>query len=184
MTASTNVTVQKMELTPQRVTFDGADLGGTLDGVEITPEISKGEIKADQTGTTVRDRRINGIALKIKTKIAEIRDPAVWAKVFPSADYVDSGGDKAIQFGLPIGRSDLDNAKLLQLHPVVLDDSDLSQDHNFYAAYPEEVSAIKYGPEEQSGLEITWNAYLITGGTEAAGGYKLYRFGDPDVVIP
>lgn len=180
MTATVSVTESSMELTPQRVTLGGVDLGGTLDNVVVDFSYSKGEIKADQFGTTVLDRRVNGIAAKVTLKIAQVRDAEVWSEIFPNANYADVGGDKAIEFRLPIGASDLDNAVLLNLHPVVVDDSDVSQDHNFYLAFPEEVSQITYGPEEQSGLQMVFNVYRqVTGGVS-----RWYRFGDPTVVVP
>ncbi len=180
MVATVNVTENSMELTPQRVTLNGVDLGGTLDNVVVDLSYSKGEIKADQFGTTVLDRRVNGIAAKVTFKIAEVRDSAIWAQIFPNADYAVSGLNSAIEFRLPIGASDLDNAVPLVLHPVVTDDAELNQDHTFYLAFPEEVSQITYGPEEQSGLQMVFNVYRqVTGGVS-----RWYRFGNPSVVIP
>lgn len=180
MTATTNVTESKMELTPMRVTFDGNDLGGTLENVVIDLSYSKGEIKADQFGTTVLDRRVNGLVAKVTTKITEVRDPETWSRIFPNFTYHEVGADKAVEMSLPIGASDLDNSALLTLHPIVLDDADTSQDHHFYLAFPEEVSQITYGPEEQSGLQVIWNVYRqVTGGIS-----RWYRYGDADVGGP
>lgn len=175
MSGSTNVTATNMELTPQRVTWGGNDLGGTLENVQIDVEYSKGEIKADQFGTTVLDRRLNGIMVKVTTKLAEVRSTTTWAKVFPNAVT----GSGAIEFRLDMGSSDAVQAQTLLLHPLALDDSDTSQDHKFYAAFPSEVSSIVYGPEEQSALQVIWNVYpYVTGGVT-----KWYRYGDQSVSI-
>ncbi len=174
--ATTDVTVENLELTPQRVTFDGVDLGGTLDNVGLEIEYMKAELFADQFGKSVEDRRINGVKITVKTKIAEVRDPDVWAKVFPHATLITNGPNKAVEFRYPIGASDLDVAAVLTLHPVVKPDGEVDQDHTFWKATPAEVSPITYGPEEQSGLEVTWNCYreTLVDGTD-----RIYRFGDP-----
>lgn len=170
---SSNVQVNKLELTPQRISLNGVDLGATLENVEVTLEVQKAELKADQTGVTVRDRRISGISVSLKTKLAQTQDVETWAKAFPSF----SKGVAAIEGRLQIGRSDTEFAGEMILHPLNRADSDKSQDLLFFAVQASEMSGITYGPEEQSALEITWNAYIT--GSNA----KIFRFGDPDEVI-
>lgn len=177
MAASTNVVVSNLELTPQRVKWNGVDIGGTTGNVQVEWKYQKGEIKADQLGTSVLDRRITGFEAKVTTEIAEIRDIDAWAVMFPSATVVTSGGDTAIKFNLPIGHSDRDNARQLNLHPIVAGDADVANEHTFYLAYPSEESEITYSPGEQAKAKIVWNVYPVLTGTEG----QWYQFGDPTV---
>lgn len=176
--ASLDIKVEKLELTPQKVSWNGVDLGATLDGVTIEIKYMKGEIKADQYGVTVLDRRLNGTEITVTTALGQVRDPLFWSKVFPSAQYATSGMDKSLTFNQETGRSDRDNAQVLVLHPVVLDDTDVSQDHTFYLAHPSEESSIAYGPEDQSKAELVFNIYpqILTGD---GGSLQFYRFGTP-----
>jgi hypothetical protein len=172
--ATATITTNKMELTPQRVTFNSIDLGGTLGNVLVEVKTSKGEIKADQYGNSVIDRRNNGMEIKVTLELAEVRDITKMSYVFPSATLATSGSDKSLTFYAKIGASDLDAAQLLNLHPIVLDDSDVTQDHNFYKAYPSEESSITYGPEKQSSAKLVFHVYPLISGTSDP---KWYKFG-------
>lgn len=178
--ASLGVVVENMELTPMRVKWGGVDIGGTLDNVELSVEYSKGEIKADQYGETIMDKRLKGTVIGVKMALAEVRDPTHWSYVFPSAELATSGSLKSITFRQNTGRSDRDNAKILQLHPVVLPDSDVSEDHVFNLAHPNEKSGIVYGPKDQSKLKLEFDIYglILTGD---GGRLEFYRFGTQSV---
>ncbi len=164
MTATFALKPEKMELTPQRVKWGGVDLGGTLGGVTIEPKYSKGEIKADQSGTTVLDRRLNGFECKVSLELAEVRDIEKLATLFPNA--VLNMANDGITFGLPIGNSDLDQAQELNLHPIVADDSDTSTDWTFFKAFPSEESSFVYGPEEQVKAKLVFNIMPLISGTD------------------
>lgn len=111
--SSAVVTTNKMELTPMRVSFNGVDLGGTLDNVVVSVEISKAEIKADQSGETVRDRRVSGQVYKVTTTLTQIKDKDIWKVPFPSMNEVVSGLNKAIYVDAQIGKGDLAAAGVL-----------------------------------------------------------------------
>lgn len=179
-----DVTTSNMELTPCRVSFKppGAtgyiDLGGTLDNITITSKYMKSEIKADQSGETVRDRRVSGIEVSVTTSIAEINLLDNWEYVFPHATRI-TGGTGAIEFRQNIGDSDLSNAGELLLHPLSLPDSDTSKDHLFYKACSNAESEIVFSPTEQTKLNIVWNVLpdeSVTGQSE-----RFYRFGDGSI---
>ena len=77
MSSYATVTPGNMELTPCRVKFKGpgalsfVDLGGTLGNVNVKFKFEKADIKADQFGSTVLDRRVKGIMGTIETELAE-----------------------------------------------------------------------------------------------------------------
>ena len=174
------VTTSTMELTPMRVTYNGIDLGGTLANCVVTAKYSKSEIKADQSGTTVRDRRVSGIEVTVTTEIAEIQNKDRWKVVFPHATKVGTGVGSlaAIEFSQNIGDGDLTNAATLVLHPLSKADADLSSDYKFYKAVASAESSITYGPTEQARLKIVWNILP----DESATPNKFFRYGDPTIV--
>ena len=152
------VSTSKMELTPMRVKFNGVDLGGTLGNVSVNVEFVKSEIKADQSGETVRDRRTSGLNISVVTELTQIKDKAKWKAVFPHADLVTDGfGNQMMFFKNIIGDSDLVRSFPLILHPLSLPDIDLSGDYKFYLACADAKSEVVYGPKDQTRLKITWN---------------------------
>lgn len=164
-TSSAVVSTPNMELTPMRVSFKGpgagsfVDLGGTLGNVKVMVEFKKAEIHADQSGKTVRDRRVSALNISVETELAQIRDKNIWKTVFPHGQLVTDGitGHQMIYFVNQIGDSDLANSGQLKLHPLSLLDSDLSGDYLFYLACADAKSEVVYGPEEQTKLKVIWN---------------------------
>jgi hypothetical protein len=148
-----------MELTPMRVKYKGADLGGTLGNVAVHIEYVKAEIKADQSGETVRDRRTSGLNISVVTELTQIKDKNVWKTVFPHASLVTDPvtSKQQIYFMNNIGDSDLAQAGDLVLHPLSLSDTDLSGDYKFFLACADAKSEIVYGPKDQAKLKVTWN---------------------------
>jgi hypothetical protein len=169
-----------MELSPMRVTFDGSDLGGTLANVVISAKYSKANILADQSGSTVRDRRVSGIEITVTTEITEVQFKNNWKVVFPHATKLGTGNTTlaAIDFKDAIGDSDLSHAKTLVLHPLSKADADLSSDYTFFKAVASAESSITYGPNDQARLKIVWNILP----DESVTPNKFFRYGDPAVV--
>lgn len=171
------VTTSSMELTPMRVTFDGVDLGGTLGNVVISAKYMKANLMADQSGQTVRDRRVSGIEITVTTELSEVLNKDNWKVVFPHATLLPAG-TAAIEFSQNIGDSDLSNALELVLHPLSKADGDLTSDYTFYKACASAESSVTYGPTEQARLKIVWNILP----DESAVPNKFFRYGDPAVV--
>ena len=146
-----------LELTPVRVTYKGVDLGATLGNATLSLEVEKGELKADQLGSTVIDRRISGHKMTVSTELAEIRLKDNWKVVFPWLNLVTSGPNKALFANSQIGRSDQSDAGALILHPLSLADADKAGDYNFYKAICEGKAELVYGPGEQVKLKATFN---------------------------
>jgi hypothetical protein len=166
-----------MELTPCRVTFDGVDFGGTLGNVVVSFKYDKAEIKADQLGTTVLDRRVSGMMTQITTEFAEIQNKDKFKQAFPNLDLVTSGPNKLLRMANKLGSSDYDLSKVLILHPLSKADADLSQDWKFFKATPSEESEITFSPTDQMRAKIVWNIYPDQG----VSGYPMWVKGDPAV---
>lgn len=184
MPSSATVTTSSMELSPMQVKYGTAlsevDLGGTLGNVVITAKYAKSNILADQSGSTVRDRRVSGMEVTVTTEIAEIQNKDVWKVVFPHATKVGTGTGSlaAIDFKDAMSDSDLANAKQLVLHPLSRASGDESGDYVFFKAVASAESSITYGPTEQARLKIVWNILP----DESVTPNKFFRFGDKDVV--
>jgi len=174
------VNSSSMELTPMKVSFKGPgaltaiDLGGTLSNVVIETKYEKADIKADQLGSTVLDRRVKGLQVTVTTEIAEIQNKDLWKVVFPHATQV-STGTAAMKFNSAVGDSDLGNAGELTLHPLSKATGDVTTDYHFFKACASAESSITYGPDKQATLKIVWNILPDTSVTPA----KFYQYGDP-----
>lgn len=177
------VATQNMELTPMRVSFGTAgsevDLGGTLGNVVVSVSYNKAEILSDQSGKTVRDRRVSGQIYTVTTELTEIKNKDIWKIVFPHAKEIVSGGNKMIYFDASIGDSDLANAKSLILHPLSLPNADLSGNYKFFKACASAESEITYGPEEQARLKIVWNILP----DDSVQPERFFIHGDPGIGI-
>lgn len=176
-TSSAVVTTNKMELTPMRVSYNGVDLGGTLGNVVVSTKYTKAEIKADQSGETVRDRRTSGVSIQVTTELTEIRNKDIWKVVFPHAREVVSGLNKQIYWEQNIGDSDLANSNILVLHPLSLANADLSGDYKFFLACSSAESEITYSPNEQGKLKIVWNILPDT----TTSPERFFVHGDPTI---
>jgi hypothetical protein len=182
--SSATVTTTNMELSPMRVSYGVAgsevDLGGTLGNVLLDVKYMKSDLRADASGSTVRDRRISGMEFKVTTELSEIQSKSTWGVVFPHATKIGTGVGSlsAIRFDDAMGGSDLAVAKQLILHPLSKADADKSTDYTFFKAVASEESAITYGPTEQSRLKIVWNILP----DESVVPNRFFRFGDTTIV--
>jgi hypothetical protein len=133
------------------------DLGGTLGNIIVTPKYGKAEIKADQFGNTVLDRRVSGFECMITTELAEVANKDIWKVVFPHATETGTGTTGSMSFISNVGDSDLANSQVLTLHPLSNASGDTSHDYTFYKAVASAESTIEYSPTGQSKLKIVWN---------------------------
>lgn len=177
------VTTSNMELSPMRVSYGASgselDLGGTLGNVVISAKYSKSNIMADQSGTTVRDRRVSGMEVTVTTELTEVANKDEWLVVFPHATKNGSGTGTAASFNFldNMGSGDQSNAKRLILHPLSKADSDKTTDYLFYKAIASADSTITYGPTEQARLKIVWNILPDDSVTPN----RFFKYGDPTI---
>lgn len=171
------VTPANMELSPCQVTFNSVDLGGTLGNVTIIPKYSLSEIKADQYGSLVLNRKVSGLDIQVKTELAETKLKDNWSVIFPFGTMHTSGGNKAMQLDSQVGMDQLTYAHQLTLHPLAAASGDVTTDHTFFKACADAASQLVLGPTEQHKLPITWNVLPDTTQTPP----RLYRFGDTTI---
>ncbi len=158
------IDVDNLELTPMEVSFKGPSdidyvkLGATLDNVVIANKYSKSEMKADQFGDTVLNRKVSGCNIMVTTSLAELLNKDLLKVMFPHGTLV-STGTKLFKFVTNVGDSDRDNAGALRLHPLSKSSTDVSEDWNFPVACASAESEFTYGPTEQLKGKIVWNIY-------------------------
>jgi hypothetical protein len=169
----------KMELTPMRVSFkapgagSAVDLGGTLSNCVVEVKYEKAEIKADQMGSTVLDRRVKGLVMTVTTELTQVQDKLnVWKTVFPHGTLGNSNA--TMDFKSMVGDGDLSNAGELTLHPLSQPDATKTFDWTFYKACASAESTITYGPDKQATLKVIWTVLPDTSVTPA----KFARHGD------
>src|SRR3989304_576175 len=103
------VTPTNFELSPGRITLGGSDLGGTVGGIKVSIATKKAELKCDQFGETVINRKESGMEIKVECVLAEISDIDKWVAAFPNLDKVGSGPYGGY-LKANIGKSDLGEA--------------------------------------------------------------------------
>jgi hypothetical protein len=167
----------QFELTPCRVTYKGVDLGATLGNVVVKIEESLSELKSDQLGSTIIDKKVSGFKVTIETELAEIQLKDNWKVVFPSHKLVTSGSDKIFYFDSTIGSSMRDLAGQLVLHPLSKVNADKSADILVWLATAEGKADISFSPSDQQKLKVTWSMYPDF--TTSPPRFMLY--GDPAV---
>jgi hypothetical protein len=182
-----SVDTTKMELTPVRVMFQGpsdlapSDVGGTLGNVTITAKYGKAELKADQFGDTVLDRRVNSIVLQVTTEFTQIQKKDLFRIIFPHGSKIDGtggySGQDAFDWNSAIGDGDLVNSGLLILHPLSKPDTDKTTDWAFYKACAAAESEFVYGPNDQVRAKVVWNIMPDTSVTPP----RFARYGDKDL---
>lgn len=171
------ITPGNLELTPMRVKFNGVDLGATLEGVTVAVNYKTSDLMADQFGTTRIDSRVSGKEFSVKMILAEVGKKENWKIAFPHAKMITSGGNKMMYFDMAIGDSMLARAQVLLIHPLSKDDADLAGDFSFYKAVCKSASEVKYGPEDQVGLEVEFSIFPDTSVSPA----RFFVHGDPSL---
>jgi hypothetical protein len=149
------------ELTPCRVNFKGVDLGATLGNVKVVVKDKLSDLKADQLGSTVINRKNSGFECTVETSIAESQAKSNWKVIFPAHHLVTdpNTGKQNVYFDSQVGASQTDFSGPLILHPLSRPNSDLSGDVMIYLATANGASEYEFGPEKQIAMKIHWDMY-------------------------
>lgn len=162
----------------------GDDYLGLLDGdVEVAFEESLLEVTAHQTGVTLLADLRQGTIATINLTLKECDLPNL-KKIFSKASggsYTPSGGTELFGWGVSRqGLSTLLQSRRLIMHPVAVDDADLSQDLCFWKAYPLPDTLVFSG-ENPKTLGVSFKTYIDTGKPEAI---RQFAFGDWSQLVP
>ena len=170
-----NINPTNFELSPCRVTYGGVDIGATLGNVAVKTKTALSDLKSDQLGSTIIDKRVSGHSFTIETEFAEVLLKQNWKILFPMNKFVQQGSSTLFYFDSAIGFSQRGAAKMLTLHPLSRDNSDLSEDFNVYLATAQGQADFTLSPSEQVKMKCVWDVYPDFT-TQPA---RFYSFGDP-----
>lgn len=158
------VDVQTMELTPCIVKFkkpgdvNYTDLGGTLGNVKVKVKYDLADIKADQFGTTVLDKKVSGFMCTVETELTQVKDISLLKVIFPHATFEPTGTTR-LDFNTNVGDAQSLSAGELILHPQSAGALDISHDWTFWKVVATAESEINFSPTEQQKCKIVWQAY-------------------------
>lgn len=166
------------ELTPCRVNYKGVDLGATLGNVKVIIKEELADLKSDQLGKTVIDRKVSGFNCHVETSIAENQNKNNWKVIFPAHKLITNNiGQKQFYFDSTVGFSMADLAGPLILHPLSRVNSDLSGDFLIYLATANGSSEYEFGPDKQIAMKIHWDMYPDFTTSPP----RFLLFGDPSI---
>lgn len=171
--------ISKVEIVgPCKITFNGVDMGHTLDGVELTAERDFKRVITDKAGDTPIDYVLTGNRLKLKFKLAQTEWDQ-WNMAIPETSSYDGAGIKdRNDFGADAGASLRGEGFQLVIHPLKNVATDLSDDVTIYKAVSTDNVPLPMKIDAQRVLEITMEAlYVEDYGT----GRRLGHYGPADV---
>lgn len=177
MTPAT-VTTESFDIGPCIVEYDGDEIGGTSGNVTVSFKYEKSPLKADQTGSALRDEAISGMEVTVTTEFLELRDKDKFKLLFPNANLIEDTPQQALEFVDKVATRMLPLAKLLTLHPIVEDSTDVDYDWSFFKAMPSEESEVSFSPTDQMKAKIVWKVYL----DDSTSPGRFFRIGDTTLV--
>lgn len=148
--------ITKVELGACSITFNGVDLGHTLEGCEFTYEPVHTEVKVDKYGETVVDLRLIGEKVTVKCKLAEFKNTN-WAVAIPQGAYAGAANARRT-FGAAAGKKGSDDAAQLVIHP--LDKGTREHDIVLHKAYVQNAITIAHKNDEQKTMEVEFMALV------------------------
>lgn len=155
----------------------GGDLGQTKEGIEVSFEQSKFEVKSNQKGESVLDEILMGLKCSLSMSLLEMT-ASNWELVVGKGygdTHTPSGGTKLIGFG--DGRMNSSAFALggkLILHPVNIASSDRTRDVVFHKCLPAPES-INFDGTDTQAMSVTFNAY-VDDSKDAS--INIFAFGD------
>jgi hypothetical protein len=145
---------------PCTITFNGVNMGHTIDGITFTAERSFADINVDKYGTTPVDQILTGTKVMLKFKFAQTGWPQLDMAMPETSSYDGAGTLDRIDLGGDAGYSLRADAKLLVIHPMKNVATDLSDDITIYKAVSVEKIEIPYKIDEQQVVEVTMLALV------------------------
>jgi hypothetical protein len=143
------------------LTFDGADLGYTKGGVDVSITTETYTVTVDQFGTTAINDYVIGINCTVTTPLAETSLENL-AAVMPAAALVIDGATsskKKVQVTTGVGTNLIDSAGELILHPVALAADNVTEDFILPNAASTGQISFAYSLDAERVFNTVWKAY-------------------------
>lgn len=153
--------ISKAEIAgPCSITFNGVNIGHTLDGVEFTAERHFSDVNVDKYGDTPIDKVLTGQNVMLKFKLAQPNYAQLVIAMPEDANYDGAGALDRVALGGDAGYSLRQNSALLTLHPLKNIPTDLSADVTIYKAVSTENVTLPFKVKDQKVIEITMTALV------------------------
>lgn len=168
-------TPDNVKLGPCNVTWDGASLGYTKGGVDVTITTSKRKVTVDQFGESEINEYITGRSVTVKCPLAET-DLAMLTSVIPGAVLLTDATvstKKKIEVPTSVGTSLRDLAAKLVLHPTHLGSTAKNEDFTVPLAAPSGDIEFAYKHDEERIYMVEFVGY-----PDQANDNLLYVIGD------
>ncbi len=165
-----------IKLGPCRVTYDTATptvIDKTIGGVDFSAVPIYKEIKVDQFGQGVYDKRIVGWTVQAIVRMAESTYENIRAMSAGLVEVEESPTKKKLQ-DAQLGTSMRAGAKKLTIHPLENDPADVSDDVVIYLAAPDTPIDLKYNYENERVLQVTMVGYPVDDGVTLPGDPNAY----------
>lgn len=134
----------------------------TIGGVDFSAVPLYHEIKIDQFGQSIYDKRIVGWDVKGVIRVAESTYENIKAMSAGMVEVI--GGEKKKLHDAQLGTSMRAGGKKLVIHPLENAIDDVSEDIVIYLAAPDTPIDLKYNFEKERVLEVTMIGYPLEGG--------------------
>lgn len=151
------------KLGPCKATYDKGGpnelvIDKTIRGVDFNAVPMYKEIKIDQYGQSIYDKRIVGWDVKAVVRVAESTYDNIKALSAGLVEVEESPNKKKLH-DAKLGTSMRAGGKKLTLHPLENAPGNVSDDITLYLAAPDTVVDLKYDFENERVLEVTMKAY-------------------------
>lgn len=148
--------VTKVKVGVCSVTFNGADLGHTKGGVEVSYEPVYHEVAVDLYGETPVEKYLIGEKFTAKVPLAEFTIANLKVAI-PKGTYAGAANAR-LTLGAKAGKKATTDAAQLVLHPV--NEGTRVNDIVLYKAYVDSVVVMPHRNDEEKILEVTFMALL------------------------
>jgi hypothetical protein len=145
---------------PCTVTFDGVNIGHTLDGVTFTAERSFADVNVDKYGSTPIDQILTGTKVMLKFKLAQPDWYQLNIAMPETSSFDGVGALDRTDLGGDAGYSLRQDAKQMVIHPLKNASTVTTDDITIYKAVSVENIEIPYKVDEQQVIEVTMLALV------------------------
>lgn len=162
---------------PQKITYDGQDMGHTLDGVALEVQREFKDVNVDKYGTMPIDKVLTGQRARVTFKLAQDTFRQ-WDMAIPETSTIDGSAADRFDMGADAGTGLRAGAKQLVIHPLSRATTDKTEDITLYLAASVEAVEVPYKNDEQKVIQVTMEAFV----SESFGsGRRLGHIGPADV---
>ena len=138
------------------VTYNSADLGHTIGGVEVSYEPVYHDVMVDKFGETVVEKYLMGEKLTAKVPLAEFKMSNLKAAM-PKTTYGGAGNTR-VTVGAAAGKKATADTAVLVLHPQ--NEGTRRHDIVFYKAFVASSIVLNHKNDEEKVIEVVFEALL------------------------